>query len=146
MAKDFEERTDTVIYNRHGQEELRVGSRTRTETDDDDNEVEITEAENIETADGTVWNSTVAEQLGKDGMLKACDDCTARSRRLFGRRQPQSRYSLAANIRRCHKCGKNVCSRDLRISTADNRVRCCSCHRWHVLFRVLTFIFFRRVQ
>ncbi|MBE0536757.1 MAG: hypothetical protein IH624_13905 [Phycisphaerae bacterium] len=150
FSLDDEDRIDTVIYNDRGQEELRVGFRTRTERDDDGNDVDIEEAENIETADGSVWNSTLPRVLGKDGLLRVCDDCVAQSRGfwglLFGRTRPRMRYALAANIRRCN-CGKNICSRHLRISHIDNHVRCRSCHRWHwLLHRVLIPIFFRKAH
>ena len=137
-----EEHTDTVIYGPDGKEILRFGFHNQ-DFEEGDNFITEKEAQNYEIGDGTVVNPT--HLMNGKIMLTVCDECKRYSRSsLFGKNNSARRYANASRLRRCFRCGANLCSRHYVI--VESHVMCRSCRRRHIfLHKLLKPIFCKRV-
>jgi len=136
MAKKHlvnEERTDTVIIGKEGKPQIRFGL-SKKEYELDGNEFLQTDAENIVCGDGTVVNTAMLLQQGKERVvLKLCDDCVAENEASV---TPIIPYSPADKMAICHHCNRNLCSRHSHVHEGKSLCKSCK-HKlfWkHLLF------------
>ena len=141
-----EERSDAVIYNADGREMLRLGSAKRDYEEDGAIKSEQI-AENIECGDGTITSAAVL--IRTPGSLRVCDICRAQARQRRRAGRPRMVFSLAANMKVCGSCRKNLCARHAVVSRIDGQYRCRPCNRWtsftHLLRRIARALFFKEV-
>lgn len=139
MAKKIlvsEERTETVIIGKDGKPHIRFGL-SKKEYDQDGNEILLTEAENLVCGDGTVVNTAMLLQQGKERLvLQLCDDCQAENNIL---KTPINPYSPADKMAICQRCQKILCSKHVVIS--DGKTVCRSCKR---KLSLINFLFFKK--
>jgi hypothetical protein len=139
-----EERSDTVIYGADGAEMFRFGF-TKWDYEEDGAIKSEQVAENIECGDGTI--TSAAALIRTPGALRVCDICRTQAQRRAGRSRVT--FSLAANMKTCASCHKNLCSRHAVVSRIDGQYRCRRCNRWmsfvHLLRRIARALFFREV-
>ncbi|HDY68193.1 MAG TPA: hypothetical protein ENH85_10410 [Candidatus Scalindua sp.] len=140
-----EERTETIVHDKFGREELRFGLTKREYEEDGIEYYEIT-AENFECGDGVVVSySDMMNSPSQGGVtLERCDICQQESRRrIFGQNQPVNQFSPVA--KRCFHCQANLCGKHQIVF--EGHIVCRSCKRYQFLFhKVPKTLFFRRVQ
>ena len=139
-----EERIETVIYDRDGNE-LRSGFVNR-EYEDGENERTEKLTEYFESADGHMWGPHFLMNQGAKGGLVVCEACRRRAKSFFHRRASQMIWAPVASARRCFRCGRWYCSHDYTLSR-DNRIRCRRCNRWYFfIHHILTPLFFKEIE
>lgn len=150
MAREpeSENRTETVIYDRDGNEVLRLGQITRDyEADDDGGERTEVITEYRESADGSVWGPPFLIKDGQRGTLVACEACRWASRSIFHRQQSQMIWTPVSLARRCVSCGYYYCSIHYCTPSSDSHIRCRACNRrYWWLNHVILPIFCQRVE
>ena len=137
-----EERTDTVIHNKTGQEELRLEFIKR-EYEEGDTEYYETIAENIECSDGTVISPVHLTRPPNQGgvMLQRCSVCQRESRRS----RNANSFSPSSKMHSCFHCRARLCEKHTHIF--NNHIVCARCRRRQfIIHRLLSPIFFRRVK
>ena len=153
MAKEdrkltSEERTDAVIYDGPDREILRLGEVVSEYEGDDGEDYCQTDAESVVSPDGTIVSHRDLMRPPNQGgvILKRCDVCWLRARRaILHRNRNVNQFSPAANIRRCHRCSKNLCSKHARVF--DRHIVCDRCKTLQfILHRILKPIFFKRIR
>jgi hypothetical protein len=136
-----EDKTDTVIYDKFGREIIRFGF-TRTESEDDEGtEYYKTEAQSLETGDGTIIGpGHLMRPLSQGGVtLQRCSVCDHESRR-NGNANP---FSPSSQMRSCFHCRARLCERHTH--SFNNHIVCARCRsRQFIIHRILKPIFFRR--
>jgi len=139
-----EERVETVIYDREGNE-LRIGFINR-EYEDGDNERTEKITEYVEGAGGHMWGPHFLMNQGAKGGLVVCEACRRRARSFFRRGRPQMIWAPVTSARRCFTCGRYFCSVHYTLSS-DNHIRCRGCNRWYLgRHHILRPIFFKRIE
>jgi hypothetical protein len=142
---ESENRTETVIYDRAGNEILRLGQVTRDyDADEDGGERTEVITEYRESADGTVWGPAFLIKDGQQGTVVACEACRRELRR---RGSSQMIWTPISFARRCWSCGHYFCGAHYTPSSGDNHIRCRPCNRrYWWLHHVLRPIFFEQVK
>ena len=127
MAKEdrkltSEEYRDVVIYDAQGREILRLGEIASEYEGDDGEDFCQTDAESILGSDGTLMSFQDLMRPPNQGGVtpRICDICQRNARRAISwRNRNVNQFSPAANIRRCHRCSRNLCSRHARVDGGD---------------------------
>lgn len=131
---DSEERVDTVIYDKRGNLSLRIGFET-LEYEEDGRDVTERTVENVETSQGTIWNSSLQMRQGPDRvMLATCDKCDEEVRRTFFRSDSKISLSCVPDMAQCQRCRAHLCPKHFHVSRYDGLPRCRRHNFWHWLY------------
>ena len=114
-SAESRERVDTVIHDQKGNLGLRIGFET-LEYEEDGQDVREQTVENIETSEGTIWNSSMQMRQGPDRvMLATCDRCAEEGSRTFFRSDSKIPWSCVPDMARCHNCRAHLCAKHFHI-------------------------------
>jgi len=137
MAKNAPQRhTIAKITDRRGKVILEVTQKEYLVMESNGAIASYSEYNNIILEDGVGWNPAMLSQRPPIH-IAVCAVCRKR-------RKPKTHGLVSLAGARLCVCGRLCCPKHRRQSSRDNKWRCPSCHRRHVLKRLLTPVFFRK--